>query len=56
MTKFKERSLMKQYLQLKPTKWGFKRLFRYADNIGYLYESGKKKDVEVNLKEAQICS
>ena len=51
---------MKQYVQLKPTKWGFKRLFRYADNIGYLYESdlyiGKKKDVEVNLKEAQICS
>ena len=35
MTKFKGRSLMIRYLQLKPMKWGFKRWFRYANSTGY---------------------
>ena len=35
MTKFKGRSFMRQYLQLKPIKWGFKRWFRCANITGY---------------------
>ena len=48
MTKLKGRSGMKQYLQLKPIKWGFKSWYRCASKTGYLYEFdlylGKKKD------------
>ena len=58
MTKFKGRSSMKQYLKLKPIKWGFKWWFRYGSRTGYLYEFdlylGKKKDVEVNLGEGVV--
>ena len=38
MTKFKGRSSMRQYLKIKPIKWGFKWWFRYASSNGYLYE------------------
>ena len=59
MTKFKGRSGMKQYLQLKPIKWGFKSWYRCASKTGYLYEFdlylGKKKDgVQYNLGESVI--
>ena len=50
MTKFERRSLMRQYLQFKPIKWGFKWWFRCTNSTGYLYGFdiflNKKKDVE----------
>ena len=54
MTKFQGHSSMKQYLQLKPIKWGFKWWFRCASSTGYLYEFDLylvKKNIEVNLAE-----
>ena len=58
MTKFKGRSSMRQYLKVKPIKWGFKWWFRYASSNGYLYEFdlylGKKQNVEVNLGEDMV--
>ena len=58
MTKFKGRSSMRQYLKVKPIKWGFKWWFRYESSNGYLYEFdlylGKKQNVEVNLGEDMV--
>ena len=58
MTKFKGPSSMRQYLKVKPIKWGFKWWFRYASSNGYLCEFdlyfGKKQNVEVNLGEDMV--
>ena len=58
MTKFKGRSSMRQYLNMKPTKWGFKWWFRCASSNGYLYELylylGRKQNVEVNIGEGVV--
>ena len=58
MTKFKGPSSMRQYLKVKPIKWGFKWWFRYASSNGYLYEFdlyfGKKQNVEVDLGEDMV--
>ena len=58
MTKFKGRSSMRQYLNMKPTKWGFKWWFRCTGSNGYLYELylylGRKQNVEVNLGEGVV--
>ena len=58
MTKFKGRYSMKQYLKMKPIKWGFKLWFRCASSNGYLYEFdlylGKKQNVAVNLGEGVV--
>jgi len=58
MTKFKGRSSMKQYVKLKPIKWGFKWWFRCASSTGYLYQFdlylGKKTITEVNLGESVV--
>ena len=49
---------MRQYLQLKPIKWGFKWWFKCISSTRYLYEFdlylGKKKNVEVNLAEGVV--
>ena len=49
---------MRQYLKVKPIKWGFKWWFRYESSNGYLYEFdlylGKKQNVEVNLGEDMV--
>ena len=49
---------MRQYLQLKPIKWGFKWWFKCISSTRYLYEFdlylGKKKNVEVNLTEGVV--
>ena len=46
---------MRQYLKMKPIKWGFKWWFRCASSNGYLREFdlylGKKQNIEVNLGE-----
>ena len=39
MTKFKGRSSMRQYLKMKPDKWGFKWWFRCASSNGCVYEA-----------------
>ena len=53
MVKFKGRSGMKQYIKLKPKKWGFKFWFRYLSKSGYLYQMniylGRKQISEFNL-------
>ena len=52
MTKFKGRSSTRQYLKMKPIKWGFKWWFRCASSNSYLYEFDLylgKKNVEINL-------
>ena len=53
MTKFKGCSSMRQYLKMKPIKWGFKSWFRCARSNSYLCEFDlyleKKQNVEVNL-------
>ena len=38
MVKFKDRSRMKQYMKLKPMKWGFKFWFRCLSKTNYLYQ------------------
>ena len=38
MVKFKGRSVMKQYIKLKPIKWGFKFWFHCSSKSGYLYQ------------------
>ena len=38
MAKFKGRSGMKQYVKLKPIKWGFKFSFHCSSKSGYLYQ------------------
>ena len=52
MTKFKGCPSMKQWLKMKPIKWGFKWWFQYASSTGYLYEFqlylGGKKNIEAN--------
>ena len=57
-TKFKERSSLRQYLKMKPAKWGFEWYFRYPSSAGYFYKFdvclGQKKDVEVNLGKALV--
>jgi len=49
---------MRQYLKMKPIKWGFKWWFRCASSTGYLYEFdlylGRKQNVEVNLGEGVV--
>ena len=58
MTKFKGRYSMRQYLKMKPIKWGFKWQYRCASSNDYLYEFGlylrKKQNVEVNLSEGVV--
>ena len=53
MVKFKGRSGMKQYIKLKPIKWGFKFWFRRLSKSGYLYQMdtylGRKQTPEFNL-------
>ena len=55
MTKFNRRCSIRQYLKMKPIKWGFKWWFRCASSNGYLCEFdlylGKKQNIEVNLGE-----
>ena len=59
MTKFKGKHSCKQYLQLKPIKWGFKWWCR-CSSTGYLYEThmylGKKLETEYNLGESVVLS
>ena len=51
--KFKGRSGMKQYLKLKPIKWGFKVWFRCSSKSVYLYQMDiylrRKQRPEFNL-------
>ena len=58
MTKFKGRYSMRQYLKMKPIKWGFKLWFPCASSNGYLYEFdlylGKKQNVAGNLGEGVV--
>ena len=58
MCKFKGKSIMRQYMQNKPIKWGFKFLFRYGAKSGYLYELnmyvGKKGNIELGLGESVV--
>ena len=58
MIKFKGRSSMKQYIKLKPIKWGLKWWFKYASSNGYLYEFnlylGQKKNAEANLGDGDV--
>ena len=53
IVKFKGRSGMKQYIKLKPIKWGFKFWFRRLSKSGYLYQMdtylGRKQTPEFNL-------
>ena len=50
MMKFKGRSSMKQYVNDKPVKWGFKFWYHCASETGYLYQFdlylGKKESAE----------
>ena len=59
MTKFKGKHSCKQYLQLKPIKWGLKWWCR-CSSTGYLYEThiylGKKLEREYNLGESVVLS
>ena len=58
MTKFKGRSSTRQYLKMKPIKWGFKWWLRCASSNDCLYEFdlylGKKQNVKVNLGEGVV--
>jgi len=57
MCKFKDKSLMHQYMKNKPIKWGFKFWFRFDLKSGYLYEFdmhlGKKDKTEFGL--VRVC-
>ena len=59
MTKFKRKHGCKQYLLLKPLKWGFKSWCRCSSS-GYLYETdlylGKKQEPEYNLGESVVLN
>ena len=59
MTKFKGKHGCKQYLLLKPIKWGFKWWCRCSSS-GYLYETdlylGKKQETEYNLSESVVLN
>ena len=58
MVKFKRRSGMKQYIESKPIKWGFKFWFRCSSKTGYLYQIaiylGQKKNTEFNWGEEVV--
>ena len=58
MTKFKGRSSMRQYLNMKPIKWDINQWFRCASSNGYLYEFdlylGRNQNVDVNLGEGVV--
>ena len=58
MTRFKGRSLMRQYLKMKPIKWRFKWWFRCTSSTGHLNKfdlySGWMKDIEVNFGESVV--
>ena len=53
MVKFKGTSEMKQYINSKPIKWGFKFWFRFSSKCGYLYQMdiylGRKQTPDFNL-------
>ena len=58
MAKFKGRSSMREYLKMKPIKWGFKWWFRCVISNGYFHEFGlylgKKQNVKVNLGQGVV--
>ena len=60
MSKFKEKSLMCQYMKNKPIKLGFKFWFRCGSKSGYLYQFdmylGKKSKTEFGLGESIVLS
>ena len=60
MSKFKEKSLMCQYMKNKPIKLGFKFWFRCGSKSGYLYQFdmylGKKSKTEFGLGESVVLS
>ena len=60
MCKFKEKSIMRQYMKNKPIKWGFKFWFRYGAKSVYLFEFdmylGKKGNTEFGLGESVVLS
>ena len=60
MCKFKEKSIIRQYMKNKPIKWGFKFWFHCGAKSDYLYEFdiylGKKGNTEFGLGESVILS
>ena len=60
MCKFKEKSLMLQYVKNKPIKWGFRFWFQCGSKSGYLYQFdmylGKKPKIGFGLRESVVLS
>ena len=60
MCKFKRKSIMRQYMENKPMKWGFKFWFHCGAKSGYLYEFdmylGKTGSIEFGRGESVVLS
>ena len=60
MCKFKGKSIMRQYMNNKAIKWGFKFWFRCGAKCGYFYEFdmylGKNGNTEFGLSESVVLS